>query len=161
MTSAEFRTLTESLGLTAEAAARLLGVQPRTIRRWQAGEWPVPDDAAAVLLALDARIEAAVSGAMQQVADVEAAAGHPPEDVVMVRYLSADDLARYRPDMAELPLSTHAALLDRLRVALSRRGVAVRLVYMVPEVYEAWLTTRRARDSESMRAAWAASLLPH
>lgn len=161
MTAAEFRTLTESLGLTAEAAAKLLGVQPRTIRRWQSGEWPVPDDAAADLLALDSRLEVAVSGALQQVGAATAAMGGAPAEVVMVRYLSADDLARYRPDMADLPLATHAALLDRLRVALARRGVAVRLVYLEPGLYEAWLKAEGAADSEAMRAAWAGTLLPN
>lgn len=161
MTAAEFRTLTESLGLTAEAAARIMSVRPRTIRRWQAGEWPVPEDAAATLQALDARLETVVEAAVQQVDAATAEMGVAPDEVVMVRYLSADDLARYRPDMADLPLATHGAMLDRLRVALGRRGVAVRLVYMMPDVYDGWLKSRRVSDSEAMRAAWAASLLPH
>lgn len=35
--------------------SRALGVADRTVRRWVAGEWPVPPDAAAKLRALEAR----------------------------------------------------------------------------------------------------------
>lgn len=156
MTSAEFRTMTESLGLTAEAAGLLLKVQGRTIRRWQSGEWDVPEDAAEALRTLDARLERAVSEAMQQVDIATKTMSAAPNKVVLVRYRNDEDLHRYRPDMADLPLATHAALLDRLRLALSRRGIAVYMSYLHPEQYEAWRKSRTLPDNEATRASWAA-----
>ncbi|MCC6475142.1 MAG: hypothetical protein IT514_15520 [Burkholderiales bacterium] len=73
---------------------------------------------------------------------------------MLLRYRTVEDLARYRPDMRELPLPVHGALVDRLRVALARRGIRVRVVWMEREAYDAW--RGRRRDAEDVRAAWAA-----
>jgi len=42
MTSDQYRAAIETLGLSQVAAARLLGVDPRTSRRWACGERDVP-----------------------------------------------------------------------------------------------------------------------
>lgn len=43
MTDAEFKTVREFLGLTGDWLAAHLHVDPRTIRHWEAGKYPIPD----------------------------------------------------------------------------------------------------------------------
>lgn len=45
MTPTDLRTLLVTLGLTTGAAARLCGVQSRTVRYWLAGEKPISTSA--------------------------------------------------------------------------------------------------------------------
>ena len=45
MTADEYREAIEQLGLTQSAAARLLGVDDRTSRRWACGERDIPPPA--------------------------------------------------------------------------------------------------------------------
>jgi DNA-binding transcriptional regulator YiaG len=49
MTSDEYRETIERLGLSQIAAARLLGVDARTSRRWASGERDIPPPAARFL----------------------------------------------------------------------------------------------------------------
>lgn len=153
MTGAELRTLRDSLGLSAEQVAQLAGVRGRTVQRWEVDEWPVPQDVAGALQRLDAQLEQAVLAAVDGLQAAQADAG-APTDVVLVRYRTEADLARYRPDMAALPASVHGALIDRVRLAFSRLGVVTRIVWMDALAYEAW--RGRRGDSESLRSAWAA-----
>ena len=57
------------------------------------------------------------------------AQGRPPETVRLYRY--RDDVALWaaRPDMAGLPITAHAALLARVRLALITRGQTVVIEY--------------------------------
>jgi len=49
MTGAEFRVIRDGLGLPTKWVARALGVSPRTVARWEAGEsWIQPEVAAAI-----------------------------------------------------------------------------------------------------------------
>lgn len=43
MTPADLRAALDRLGLPQQAAARLWGVNPRTVRRWVAGEQDIPE----------------------------------------------------------------------------------------------------------------------
>ncbi len=52
MTATEFQAARGELGLTIEALAERLGVDPRTVRRWQGGERTVSSQAAAALRGL-------------------------------------------------------------------------------------------------------------
>jgi hypothetical protein len=49
MTPKQYRAALESLELTQVRAAELLGVQPRSSRRWVSGAVPVPQSVALVL----------------------------------------------------------------------------------------------------------------
>lgn len=53
MTTDEFRAALERLGLSQIAAASVLLVDPRTVRRWAAGERDIPGPAVALLRLLD------------------------------------------------------------------------------------------------------------
>ena len=55
--------------------------------------------------------------------------GHPPEVVRLYRYRDDAALWAARPDMAGLPVTAHAALLARVRLALLDRGQAVVIEY--------------------------------
>lgn len=50
MTAIELRALLAQLGLSQRAAARLLGVDDRTVRRWIVAERPIPEPARRLLL---------------------------------------------------------------------------------------------------------------
>lgn len=53
MTPAQLRTIRDSLGLTAEAFARLVGVSGgRTVRKWEAGDREIPGTVAILLKAI-------------------------------------------------------------------------------------------------------------
>lgn len=77
----------------------------------------MPQDAAKELQRLDALVERAVLGAVDGLQAAQERSG-APQDVMLVRYRTADDLARYRPDMAPYPPCVHGALIDRVRLAL-------------------------------------------
>ena len=49
MTAREFQAARRDLGLTIEALAERLGVEPRTVRRWQSGDRKIPSQAAEAL----------------------------------------------------------------------------------------------------------------
>ncbi len=49
MTPREFRDIRLALGLSTEQLAERLGVDPRTIRRWQDGSQPVPGPVVAAM----------------------------------------------------------------------------------------------------------------
>ena len=65
MTSAEFRATLARLGLTPVEAARLLGVDERTARRWARGERQVPEPVRRLLWACerDAGLASALAAA--------------------------------------------------------------------------------------------------
>lgn len=153
VTPAEFVTLRESCGLNVNEAAEWLGVNLRTIRRWSDGDQRVPPGVAAQLIKLDGQLTTAADGAAIQMQHAIAHHGRAPDDLALVRYATIEDLARYRPDMAELPLSVHGALIDRVRLAAERLGITCRIVWMNRESYESWRGARR--DTESTRAEWA------
>ena len=54
MSPEEFRALLETLGLSQLAAARLMLVDARTVRRWVSGERDIPGPAVAFLRLLEA-----------------------------------------------------------------------------------------------------------
>lgn len=159
MTPAELRTLREACGLSLPQLAALAGVQERTARYWESGQSGVPADVADVVLRLDAHLTLAAHQAVAVVADM--ARAHPGDalaEIVFLRYRSDADLHRYRADMQGLPATAHAAIVYRTRAALAEQRIPCRIVYMVPEAYQAWLGD--GVDSETQRAAWAGLQVP-
>lgn len=155
MTSAEFKTMREALGLSAAQVAEMTGYALRTVQNWDDGSRRVPAAAEATLSQLDAMIENVVAGAVQTVKQVSNERGGEPEAVWLVRYRTDADLHRYRPDMAAFPASLHAAMLARVRRELFKLGVVSRIVFMRPDDYEDWRRRAGLDDSEEARAGWA------
>jgi hypothetical protein len=158
VTAAEFKTIRERLGLSAEAFGKLLArpVRDRTVRYWESGQQPIPADAEEFLLALDAEAELAVDRALGMVAQARAEQGAPPQSVTLVRYHSPDDLAEAHPELARAGTGYHAAIVGRVREALERADIHTRIVFFDHDAYRTWLKWRR--DSSAMRAAWAAEI---
>ena len=166
LTGAELQTLREACGLTRDDLGELAGVAARTIKHWESGRAGVPADVAALVQRLDATIQQAADQGAHAMAQAIARQGTAPADVVLIRYRSADHLARYRPDMAGQPAGVQGAIVQRVAQALRQRGQLVRVIWMQPDAYEAWRVQHNQPDSEPTRATWAADqmaaqALPH
>ena len=121
MTPAEFDTRRRALGLSVEEAAGLCAVQDRTVRRWQSGVSPIPDDAAETLDALeDVMLETMVK-ALDHASDMTAVG-----PVVLWRYKTQADQDR-RPHASSLPLGADAMLIAWIADALESAGIAVEI----------------------------------
>lgn len=57
MTPSEYRAALAALGLTQAGAAELIGVNPRTSRRWALGESPIPQAVARLMAMMQADTE--------------------------------------------------------------------------------------------------------
>lgn len=154
MTGAELRTVRDSLGLSAREVAEMCGVKERTVQRWEVDDWPVPQDVGSVIRQLDEEMELVVAEMVELLHLQIERAGRPPTDTVLLRYRSAEDLARFQPGWGQFPPAVHGALVDRVRLAFARLGVESRIVWMEASAYEAWRGKRR--DSEALRSQWAA-----
>lgn len=64
MDGAELRCRREYLGLSSDDLARILGVNPRTIRSWETGRDPVPERISAELADLEDEFELEVNKAV-------------------------------------------------------------------------------------------------
>lgn len=131
MTPAEFDTRRRTLGLSVDETAALCGVQDRTVRRWQSGATPIPDDAGDALEQLEDAMERAVDQAVKL---AKAEAGRMP--IALYRYRTAEDQARsaHASSMPPgalakggLPLGAHAMMIGWAADALAAEGVDVRI----------------------------------
>jgi len=154
MTPAEFKTIRESLGLTAQWIAANAGVKLRTAQYWEAGRMAVPADVASMLDRIDKILDSAVAQAVAHIDELAEHHGAPPE-ITLVRYRTDADLWRFRPDMKPLPAATHAAMLSRLRRVLWSRSIPSVIEFLDPDEYTTWLAGRQ--DTETERANWAAT----
>jgi len=159
MTPAELKTLREACGLSLPNLAALSGVQERTARYWESGQSTVPTDVADMISKLDLQLTLSANQAVHVIADhARANPDQQLEDIVLVRYKTDADLHRFRPDMQGLPATTHAAIIYRARAALQEADIQVRIIYMRPDDYTAWIGKRK--DTEPTRAEWAALQIP-
>lgn len=151
MTPAELKTMREFLGLTLGWVADRAGVALRTAQYWESGRQRVPADVAQMLTDLDGLVDAIIQPLAQSVTSL--APADRPAQIVLLRYRTDADLWDFRPDMAGLPASFHAAMLSRLQRLLWAAGVKTGIQYMEPVQYFDWLDGRA--DTESSRAEWA------
>ena len=161
LTGAELQTLREACHLSRDELGQLCDVAARTVKHWESGRSGVPADVAALVARLDATIQRAADQGADVIGSAMLAHGSAaPADVVLIRYRTAEDLARYRPDMAGQPAAVHGAIVARLAASMrAHGGPPVRIVWMNPADYEAWRTQRQQPESEATRAAWAAEQL--
>lgn len=115
MTPAEFRVVREYLGLTGEWLAAHLGVQPRSVRRWEAGTVPIPDGVREEIETLEERTAEVVERSVARLLDVP--------DPVVVTYRSDDHYAAAEPEAGGWPASWHRAVVAR--VAQEVPGLAI------------------------------------
>jgi transcriptional regulator with XRE-family HTH domain len=89
LTSAELRIAREHLGLTGDHLAKMLGVNPRTLRSWEQGRDPIPGRIRLEIAELKAATEKAVA---DRVASIEG-----QDQPVLITYRSDDEyLAAHR-----------------------------------------------------------------
>jgi len=124
VTPAELKTLREACGLPQSWLAHQAQVNERTVRYWESGKSSVPDDVAALIARIDAQLDTAARGALEQAQALATAHGEP-QDVTLYRYDTDAELWERRPDMAGLPVTCHAALLARARRLLRTADFAV------------------------------------
>lgn len=121
MTPAEFDTRRRSLGLSTREAAALCNVQERTLNRWQAGEFEIPQDAVEALDALEEAMGDAVDNIVELATD-KLERG----PVTLWRYRSQADLDRSE-HAGGMPLGAHAMLVAWSADALAAEGITVQI----------------------------------
>jgi len=105
MTDAEFKVVREHLGLTGDWLAQHLNVNPRTVRAWEQGKYPIPDGVRLELEDLERRTGEFVSGLVEKIMDV-------PEPTVGT-YRSDEEYHAAHPDIP-FPASWHRAVVARI-----------------------------------------------
>lgn len=161
MTPAEMRTLREALGLPVTWLAEQARVQERTVRHWESGRNAVPLDVASLLHRIDAQFDTVSEQAVLQFMDAALSTRGAPDEVVLLRYRTDEDLWAYQPEMHPLPATSHAAMLQRTLRALKRKGAKTRIVYLDVDAYTAWLAATGEVESPAARSAWAAMYEKH
>lgn len=94
MAPGELQTVREYLGLTIDAMARLLHVNPRTVRSWESGRDPIPTRIREEVEAIEAATATAVGELVAALRDAR--------DPAVVVYRTDADLHAARPDTAHL-----------------------------------------------------------
>jgi DNA-binding transcriptional regulator YiaG len=153
MTGAEFKTIREACGLSVQDFSKIIAVEERTIRYWEAGKQsPRSPDVAETLLSIDRQLDTTADAVLQLVKS----APEKPAEIVLLRYREDGDLWSALPEWQPLPATCHAAGIARSRAALADLHVKTRIVYFEPDQYYQWLAGRES--SSAMRAAWAAQV---
>lgn len=106
MTAAELRVVREHLGLTGEALGLLIGVQDRTIRRWEAGQDPIPERARLDIEAVESATAETIGALVQELTD--------DDEVVLLTYRSNADFWAAEPLKLPFPASWHRAVAARV-----------------------------------------------
>lgn len=109
MTPAEFKTVRESLGLSAQWLATHWSVSLRSIRNWEDGTSPIPPNISAELTAIEDYVDDAAERMIEAIESVP----QNPQDLAIyeVPRVDADS-----PDI--YPASLHRAIGARIRSAL-------------------------------------------
>ncbi|MGW4528892.1 antitoxin Xre-like helix-turn-helix domain-containing protein [Amycolatopsis sp. NPDC004378] len=128
VTPADFKTIRESLGLSAQWLATAVDVDQRTVRRWEDGALPLRADVVDLLTRLDEQMTADVAAEADRVlAGLGAGAGADPA-AVLDTLAPADwpvlEIPRVDTDVTDergLPASYHRAVAARVRRELAGR----------------------------------------
>ena len=156
LTGAELQTLREACGLSRDDLGALAGVAARSVKHWEHGRSGVPADVADIVRRLDELIDFQIDQARNRHIT-------GPNEFTLIRYRDEDALAHYRPDLAGQPLGVHGAIVQRVAMNLRREGMTARVVWMVPDEYEAWRLRISCTlpDDDAQRAIWAAQQIQH
>ncbi|MEU5959231.1 transcriptional regulator [Streptomyces sp. NPDC047525] len=116
MTDAEFKVLREYLGLSGDWLAAHLKVNPRTVRSWEQGRYPIPDGVRLAMEDLERRTGEWVNGIAEKLMDI-------PEPIVLT-YRNDAEYHAHHPEV-EFPASWHRAVVARV----AERVPALPIVY--------------------------------
>ncbi|WP_262690103.1 YdiL family protein [Kordiimonas aestuarii] len=130
MHPAEFKTLTESVGLDLKDVSMMSLVPEATLKSWLLGPEAIPDGVAGLMRDIDREVERRLHRAAEKVAE--------RETVTLVRFKNPLDFKKAGPDMAPIPVmlayKCHGALITRLYGLLKREGKAVAVRFWQPPV---------------------------
>ena len=107
MTGAEMRVVREGLGLSGPQLALVMGVNDRTVRRWELGETPIPES---VRVEIEGYERSTAEQVAAVVADVMAVRG----DAGLVTYPSDEEFWRAEPHMWPWPASWQRVMVYRV-----------------------------------------------
>jgi hypothetical protein len=154
MEASDFKALRESLGLSPFWLAHNVRMEEADLHAWENGELLIPDDAVELLTSISgilAEIEKCVINLYTQ----SKIAKKKLRTVALLQYICCEDLWKYQPELAPLPITTHNILLDRIKQKLATYNIRMITVYMIPEQYEVWRNENNWADDAASRAAWA------
>lgn len=128
MTPAELKTYREALGLPVSWVAEAAGVQRRTVEYWESGKSPVPQDVSEMIIELELLQKNSAEQALRVALEQRELRGQPGK-VTLKRYRHDAALWDGRPDMKGFPVTFHAQILVKARLALIQAGFDVELIY--------------------------------
>lgn len=105
MTDAEFKVVREFLGLTGDWLADHLSVNPRTVRAWEQGKYPIPDGVRQEMEDLERRTGEFISGVIAKIMDLP--------DPTVVTYRNDAEYHAAHPEIP-FPASWHRAVVARI-----------------------------------------------
>jgi len=115
MTDAELKTVREFLGLSGDWLAGHLGVDPRTVRHWEAGKYLIPDGVRLEIERLEEATGTFVSNVIDALMDM-------PDPGVIVYRNDAEYHAAH-PEI-EFPASWHRACVARIALEVPALRIA-------------------------------------
>lgn len=117
MTGAEFLTMRESLGVTAQWVADELGISLRTVQFWEAERSAVPDRAGILLATIDSAIEATVDDVLRSARDTDG------QVYSLARYKDEASISATYPRLVNHAAKTQGVMLARAARALVAVGI--------------------------------------
>ena len=127
MHPAEFKTLREAVGLSISTLVNVIDVDERTLRKWESGKKQPPQGVVDSLEAIDALLNKTAAEIVAQ--HQESMKNGGQQGVVLERFTKSEDLAAAYPAFAELPTTTFAVVLFRVRQKFIDLGVPVSIIY--------------------------------
>lgn len=140
MTPEEFRAFREGLGLSISRCARVLGCNPRTVQRFEAGDHGIAPRTAMLARRLFADAERAAREAAAVARERAADQGGAPAVVALLAYRRDEDLAEADREALERwrAVEVHRSVLNRAARLIEADGGRAAVVTFDPLDYRRW-----------------------
>lgn len=123
ISAAQFRATREMLGLSQQDVADAVEVDRRSVKRWESGEYPVPDDVAEWLMEGKASADYTVRNVVKDILSSE----FPPATVSLTYYRTQEEYDEHGRDDGPFGISNANA--RRVADALEAEGIACKFCY--------------------------------
>ncbi|MDR1856340.1 MAG: hypothetical protein LBR22_04175 [Desulfovibrio sp.] len=161
----EWRKRRRWMGISRAFAATHLDVAVDTVRRWEAGEIPLPDDADEMLdgiwPVLSAMDDKLVKDLRNKMADLRKVAIGPekPDELrgtqfVFARFLKTQDLRRFYPQIKAVSPNIFNAHVTRVKERLMAMGAEVELIDFNRRAYDVYRSIMRAPENHDTLVMW-------
>lgn len=153
MNHLEFRLLREALLFSAQTLADWMGVNVRTVQRWESGQESLPETRAKQLLSLNEEFERVCSQQAERIkAMVEEFSLEPGAKIRIPVYMTDRDYKSVAWEGSAWPnAGIHRHSIYRILQRLNSNHVE--LVPFNPKAYSEWLNGRK--DTTARRSEWA------